>query len=293
MPQDDAAQYDDSRDEIEPNSARAPNGMSAGVGRKAAIGAASALTGGVGGAALKIGDKAIQLADKIPGFGSLSKLVAKNRWVFLAIIIFFVIAMPAFGFVVGISALGGGIGTLDGGQSSNLYSGGSVSASNIISVAMGYIDKLSHYDRGSRTNFSAGYCDCSSFVSKVLKDIGVPLSGYPATGTMADLWDSGNNQYVKPVLLPHAGLTQDQARQLMSGDIIIWGNAYSEKGAHTAIIESVDIEEGIIHYIDCTSKLTGRRSKGGVDQRTRTIGSKVWGVYRVVGSDSSSPQTSD
>lgn len=78
------------------------------VGKKAVIGAAGALTGGTGAAALKIGDKAIQAANKVPGFGSISKIVAKNRWIFLAIVIVFVITVPSLGFVIGISMLGGG-----------------------------------------------------------------------------------------------------------------------------------------------------------------------------------------
>ena len=149
-------------------------------------------------------------------------------------------------------------------------------AQRLIQIAQSYIGKITKYSQSLRTSFSSGYADCSSFVSKVLQDAGVP-TGMHWTGSMADSWDSGNNPYVKPVMLPKRYLTTEEMARVQPGDIIIWGGAHSNN-AHTAIITSTTANE--FKYIDVTS-LNG----SGAQHRSRSRTHRsVWGIYRVVGS---------
>jgi|GEM_PF-1296125 len=151
----------------------------------------------------------------------------------------------------------------------------SAAATNIIETARSYIGLITKYSQSLRTSFSAGYADCSSFVTMVLQKIGVSTA-ILATGSMSDAWDSGQNPQVKPVMLPHRILTSEEMSQIQPGDIVIFGSAHTTNNAHTAIIEAVDGDT--LYYIDCTS-----RGAGGVQHRnrSRTAGS-VWGIYRVV-----------
>lgn len=153
-------------------------------------------------------------------------------------------------------------------------------AANLISIAGSYVGRIINYsqDASLRSAFDRGYADCSSFVSKVLQDMGIDMP-ITWTGGMADMWDGGNNPNIKPVLLPRneksepRELTLTEMAQVQPGDIIIWGNAHSTSGAHTAIIEKV--ENDTFYYTDMT--------RGGVQHRSRTrTGRKVWGIYRVV-----------
>lgn len=149
-------------------------------------------------------------------------------------------------------------------------------AQRLIQIAQSYIGKITKYSQSLRTSFSSGYADCSSFVSKVLQDAGVP-TGMHWTGSMADSWDSGNSPYVKPVMLPKRYLTTEEMASVQPGDIIIWGGARSND-AHTAIITSTTANE--FKYIDVTS-----RNGSGAQHRSRSRTHRsVWGIYRVVGS---------
>jgi lysozyme family protein len=147
-------------------------------------------------------------------------------------------------------------------------------AANLLSIAGSYIGRLTHYSQPNRTDFDNGYADCSSFVSKILQDMGldVPIM---ATGGMAARWDGGTDPDVKPLFLPHRTLTSAEMAQVQPGDIIIWGNAYSTNDAHTAIIDK--IENDTFYYTDMTG------GGGGVQHRSRPRTPRsVWGVYRVI-----------
>lgn len=165
--------------------------------------------------------------------------------------------------------------TINAGTVANCIEGiASRFAGDILGAAKSYIGKLTTYSQARRGDFSAGYCDCSSFVSKVLQDIGIDTPLY-ATGGMADAWDKGKHPRIKPVMLPHRVLTPSEMSQIQPGDIVIFGNAYTTNNTHVVIIQSVEGDN--LYYVDCTS-----RGGGGVRarNRSRTYGS-VWGVYRV------------
>ncbi|HOE74465.1 MAG TPA: CHAP domain-containing protein [bacterium] len=162
----------------------------------------------------------------------------------------------------------------DGGGIKEVVGDGGPMGQRLIQIAQSYIGKITKYSQSRRTSFSAGYADCSSFVSKVLQDAGLP-TGMHWTGSMADSWDSGKSPYVKPVMLTNRYLTPEEMGRVQPGDIIIWGGAHSNN-AHTAIITSTTANE--FKYIDVTS-----RNGSGAQHRARSRTHRtVWGIYRAV-----------
>lgn len=123
---------------------------------------------------------------------------------------------------------------MTGGGIKEVVGDGGPMGQRLIQIAQSYIGKITKYSQSRRTSFSAGYADCSSFVSKVLQDAGLP-TGMHWTGSMADSWDSGKSPYVKPVMLTNRYLTPEEMGRVQPGDIIIWGGAHSNN-AHTPLL---------------------------------------------------------
>src|SRR3990167_2640660 len=219
-------------------------------------------------------DKLNDLAKKVPGVSGLFDWLNRHKLA-TAIVLVLLWASPVLVFA---AMLGGGGGDCSAGTG---ICTGAPGSCNILNIAKSYIAKIHTYSQARRTDFDGGFSDCSSFVSKVLRDAGVNIP-ITTTAGMASMWDSGRNPYVKPVIIKKGILTPEEAALIQPGDIIIWGNAYSTNDTHTAILSKY--ENGRFYYVDSTSRTTGLNQKSGVDERSRTLGQRsVWGIYRVVG----------
>ena len=219
-------------------------------------------------------DKLNDLAKKVPGISGLFDWLNRHKLA-TAIVLVLLWASPVLVFA---AMLGGGGGDCSAGTG---ICTGTPGSCNILNIAKSYIPIINTYSQSRRTDFDGGFSDCSSFVSKVLRDAGVNIP-ITTTAGMASMWDSGKNPYVKPVIIKKGILTPEEAALIQPGDIIIWGNAYSTNDTHTAILSKY--ENGRFYYVDSTSRTTGLNQKSGVDERSRTLGQRsVWGIYRVVG----------
>jgi len=223
---------------------------------------------------IEAADKLNDLAKKVPGVSGLFDWLNRHKLA-TAIVLVLLWASPVLVFAAMLGAGGG-----DCSAGTGICTGAPGSC-NILNIAKSYIPKINTYSQSRRTDFDGGFSDCSSFVSKVLRDAGVNIP-ITTTAGMASMWDSGKNPYVKPVIIKKGVLTPEEAALIQPGDIIIWGNAYSTNDTHTAILSKY--ENGRFYYVDSTSRTTGLNQKSGVDERSRTLGQRsVWGIYRVVG----------
>ncbi len=183
-----------------------------------------------------------------------------------------------------------------GSPTGSLY--GSVVGCNTLEVALSYMGKVRYvYAGGHNGNTSPRdngiwWLDCSSFVSKVLQDLGIDMPIMP-TGPMASRWDKGQDPNVKPVFetpIAYRTLTEEEVRaNIRPGDIIIRNKSNTKPASgpneHTGFIYSIDYEHKTFIWLDNSSDRNGKSEAipaKGLQFRSRGWNDHTWNIYRVV-----------